>query len=251
MSSRVKTIEEIEAMRQGGKILAGILNDLKERVVAGMTGKDVDQWVEEQVQARGGEITYRTAEVNFPGAICISTNNEIVHGIPNHKPFKKGDIVSFDLVISYRGMKVDSAFTMAIGEKVDQKIERLLKITEQSLYDGISVVKPGVRLGDVGNRIEKTLLDGGLGVVRELVGHGIGHKMQESPEVPNYGIKGQGPILKSGDTIAIEPMATLGSENIVVASDGWTITTYDNSLAAHFEHTILVTDFGAEILTLN
>ena len=251
MSARIKTAEEIEIMRQAGKILASVLINLKKYVAVGMTGKDVDRWVEEQVVLRGGEITYRTDEVNFPGSICISVNNEIVHGIPNHRSFKDGDVVSFDLVIGYKGMKVDSAFTMLVGKRDDEDVKRLLKVTEQSLYDGISVVRAGVHLGDVGNRIEKTLLAGGLGVVRGLVGHGIGHKMQEPPEVPNYGKKGQGPVLKVGDTIAIEPMATLGREDIMVSRDGWTITALDNSLAAHFEHTVLVTESGAEILTLN
>lgn len=249
MQPRIKTEAEITAMRQGGKILAGILEDLKKQVQVGRTGLEIDSWVEEQIKARGAEVTYKTDEVNFPGSICISINDEIVHGIPSTYKFKAGDLVSFDLVITYKGMKVDSAFTMVVGEDLSGDKKRLLDITEKSLYAGIDAIKGSIHTGDIGFAIEQVLLSGGLGVVKDLVGHGVGHMMQQPPEVPNYGRKGSGVLLKPGDTIAIEPMATLGSPRIASGDDGWTILTYDGSLSAHFEHTILVTETGAEVLT--
>jgi methionyl aminopeptidase len=181
--------------------------------------------------------------------ICISTNDEIVHGVPTEYVFEKGDIVSFDLVISYKGMKTDAAFSMIIDEKPTGIKKHLLNVTERSLYAGIDAIKGPVYTGDIGAAVEKVLNDGKLGIIRDLVGHGVGLEMHMPPEVPNYGRKGTGVLLKPGDTIAIEPMATLGKERIVTDEDGWTIRSYDGSLAAHFEHTVLVTETGVEILT--
>lgn len=245
-----KTSQEIEAMRDGGKILASIFRDLKKYVQIGMSEIEVDAWVAKEIKARGAEATYLTSEVNFPNVICISTNDQIVHSIPSDYRFQKGDVVSFDLVITYKGMKTDSAFTMVLGEEPSGIKKHLLKYTERSLYAGIDSIKGPVRTGDVSAAIEKVLHEGKLGIIRELVGHGIGHKMQQPPEVPNYGRAGTGVLLQPGDTIAIEPMATLGGEAIKIEEDGWTISTKDGSLAAHFEHTVLITDSGAEILTL-
>ncbi|MFZ2125416.1 MAG: type I methionyl aminopeptidase [Candidatus Saccharimonadales bacterium] len=244
-----KTPAEIQAMREGGKILASILADLKKHVVVGMTEREADAWVESEIKARGAEVTYKTPEVNFPNAICVSTNDQLVHSIPTDYAFEKGDVVCFDLVITYKGMKTDSAFTMVVGEEPSGAKKHLLKFTERSLYAGIDAIKGPVRTGDIGAAVEKVLNEGRLGVVRDLVGHGIGQKMQQPPEVPNYGIKGTGALLMPGDTIAIEPMATLGGYAIKADDDGWTISTRDGSLAAHFEHTVLITEDGAEILT--
>jgi len=249
MQASVKTPAEIDAMREGGKILATIFDGLKKQVVVGMSEIEADAWVEAEIKALGATATYKTPEVEFPNVICISTNNEIVHGIPTDYRFEKGDVVSFDLVITYKGMKTDSAFTMIVGEDPKGVKKHLLNFTERSLYAGIDAIKGPVRTGDIGAAVEKVLNDGKLGIIRELVGHGIGHKMQQAPEVPNYGKKGTGVLLVSGDTIAIEPMATLGGEAIKTDSDGWTISTRDGSLAAHFEHTVLITENGAEILT--
>ena len=250
MQARIKTPIEIEAMREGGKILAKIFDDLKKRVVVGMSEIEVDDWVEKEILSHGAEVTYKTPEVNFPNAICISTNDQIVHSIPSEYRFEKGDVVSFDLVITYKGMKTDSAFTMVVGEEPKGAKKHLLSFTERSLYAGIDAIKGPVRVGDIGNAVEKVLNEGRLGIIRDLVGHGIGHKMQQPPEVPNYGRKGTGVLLVPGDTIAIEPMATLGGEAIKTEeNDGWTICTKDGSLAAHFEHTVLITENGAEILT--
>jgi len=244
-----KTPEQIQSMRDGGKILAEILAGLKKQVVVGATGLQMNDWVAGEIKKRGAVATYLTDEVNFPGVICISTNDEIVHGIPNDYKFEQGDVVSFDLVITYGDMKVDSAFTMVVGEEPSGAKKHLLNVTERSLYAGIDAITGPVRLGDIGAVIEKVLRDGKLGVIRELVGHGVGQKMQQPPEVPNYGKKGTGYLLSVGDTIAIEPMATLGGEAIKTDGDGWTIRTRDGSLVAHFEHTVLITADGVEILT--
>jgi len=249
MQARVKTAAEIQAMRECGKKLAIILSDLKKYVAVGMSGIEADAWVENKIKEMGAVATYKTPEVNFPNVICISVNNEIVHGIPTDYRFEKGDVVSFDLVITYKDMKTDSAFTMVVGEDPTGVKKHLLKYTERSLYAGIDAIKGPVHVGDIGAAVEKVLNDGKLGIIRDLVGHGIGHKMQQAPEVPNYGRKGSGVLLVPGDTIAIEPMATLGGEAIKDSDDGWTIETRDGSLAAHFEHTVLITEHGAEILT--
>lgn len=245
-----KTPQEIQAMRDGGRKLATILHDLKSYVQPGMTGRQVDAWVAAQIKKHGAIATYKTAEVNFPGVICISVNDEIVHGIPTDYAFQKGDIVSFDLVITYNNMKTDAAITMVVGEVPNSVIKHLLSTTERSLYAGIDAIKgAGTKTGDIGAAVEDVLKKGKLGIIRDLVGHGVGHDMHQEPEVPNYGRKGTGLTLQAGDTIAIEPMATLRGEKIIVDDDEWTIRTRDGSLAAHFEHTVLVTEDGVEILT--
>ncbi len=249
MSQPLKTVAEIEAMRQGGKLLATIYDGLKKQIVVGMSEIEVDAWVAQEIKALGAIATYKTSEVNFPNVICISTNDEIVHGIPTDYRFERGDIASFDLVITYKGMKTDGAFSMIVGENPTGAKKHLLSLTERSLYAGIDAIKGSTYTGDIGAAVEKVLREGKLGIIRELVGHGVGHEMHQAPEVPNWGQKKTGVLLVPGDTIAIEPMATLGGEKIKTDSDGWTIRTRDGSLAAHFEHTVLVTEDGVEILT--
>lgn len=249
MQTSVKTAEQIQAMREGGKILATIYDGLKKRVKAGVSELELDAWVEKEIVRLGAVATYKTSEVNFPNVICISTNDEIVHSIPTDYVLEAGDVVSFDLVITYKGMKTDSAFTMIVDEKPAGAKKHLVNFTERSLYAGIDAIKGSVYTGDIAAAIEKVLNEGKLGIVRELVGHGVGLEMHMPPEIPNYGKKGTGVLLKPGDTIAIEPMAMLGKERIKTDADGWTIRTADGSLAAHFEHTVLVTETGAEVLT--
>lgn len=249
MQSSVKTPDQIQAMREGGQILATIYRDLKAYVQAGMSELEIDAYVAKEIKRHGAIATYKTPEVNFPNVICISTNDEIVHSIPTEYVLEKGDVVSFDLVITYKGMKTDSAFTMVIDEQPSGVKKHLLNVTERSLYAGIDAIKGATYTGDISAAIERVLSDGKLGIIRELVGHGIGAEMHMPPDIPNYGRRGTGTLLKPGDTIAIEPMATLGKEKIKTDRDGWTIRTADGSLAAHFEHTILVTETGAEILT--
>lgn len=246
---KVKTAAEIQAMRDGGKILATIFKGLKEQVKPGVSELELDAWVDAEIKKHGAIATYKTSEVNFPAAICISTNEQIVHGIPTSYVLQAGDLVGFDLVITYKNMKTDSAFSMVVGDKPNGVQKHLLNATERSLYAGIDAIKGPVRIGDIGAAVEKVLKAGKLGIIRELVGHGVGHEMHEAPEIPNYGKKGSGGLLAVGDTIAIEPMATLGGERIIQDDDGWTINTRDGSLAAHFEHTVLITKDGVEILT--
>ncbi len=251
MSQPVKTAEQIQAMRDGGKILATVFADLKAYVQPGMSGKEIDTWVEKQVKKHGATPTYPEPVPNFPGSICISINDAIVHSVPTDDKLEAGDIVSFDMVITYKSMKTDSAFTMVVGEQPTGAIKHLLQTTERSLYAGIDAIKgEGTYTGDIGAAIEKVLQKGKLGIIRDLVGHGIGHEMHMPPEVPNYGKTGRGTLLRAGDTIAVEPMATLGGEKINSEHDDkWTISTRDGSMAAHFEHTVLITKTGAEILT--
>jgi len=249
MSQPAKTPAQIDAMREGGRLIATIFDGIKKIVHAGVSELEIDAWAAKEIKRLGAVATYKTDEVNFPGVICISTNDEIVHGIPTDYVFEAGDVVSFDLVITYKGMKTDAAFTMVVDEKPSGVKKHLINNTERSLYAGIDAIKGSVYTGDISAAIEKVLNDAKLGIVRDLVGHGVGQEMHMPPEIPNYGPKGSGVLLTPGDTIAIEPMAMLGKERITTDADGWTIRTRDGSLAAHFEHTVLITKDGAEILT--
>lgn len=246
-----KTPQQLAAMRQCGKMLATIYDELRARVVPGMSELDVNDYVAGRIKDFGAEATYLTDEVKFPGVICVSTNEQLVHSPPTDYVFEVGDVVSFDLVIAYQGMKTDSAFTMVVGEEPKGATKHLLRATEQSLYAGIDAIHgAGTRVGDISAAIEAVLAKAKLGIIRELVGHGVGLEMHMPPEVPNWGRRGSGPVLQAGDTIAIEPMAALGGEAIITEDDGWTISMKDGSLGAHFEHTVLVTEQGAEILTV-
>lgn len=245
----LKTPEQITAMREGGKIIARIFDDIRSFVVPGKSEKEIDAFVAGKITEYGAQATYKTDEVNFPGSVCISTNDEIVHGIPTDYKFRLGDIASFDLVITYKNMKTDAAFTMVVGQAPSGAVKHLLNATERSLYAGIDAIKGPVFTGDIAAAVESVLVKAKLGIIRDLVGHGVGLKMHMPPDIPNYGRKGTGVLLRPGETIAIEPMATLGSEMIVSLDDDWTIATRDGSLAAHFEHTVLITETGAEILT--
>jgi len=239
---------KLEAMREGGKILGRILVELRDYVEVGMNEKDIDKWVEEKILSYGAEVAYYEEDPGFPGAICISVNDELIHGVPEDNVLQDGDKVSFDLSIKYRGYYVDSAFSMVVG-KANAAVKHLLSVTENALWVGIKQVKVGAKLGDVGAAIEEVILKGKLGVIRNYVGHGIGEKIHMSPDVPNFGVRGQGYELAVGETIAIEPMTRLGKADTVVGEDGWTVFLRDGSIGAHFEHTILVTEDGCEILT--
>jgi methionyl aminopeptidase len=247
MYNKVKTQSEIEAIRKSGSILASVLNKIEEVVKPGMTGIEVDNLCKEMLKEQGGIPAFLGYQ-GFPNSICISVNDAVVHGIPSNTPFKSGDIVGFDFGVIYDGMITDAARTIIIGETTKQ-IKELVKATKLSLDKAINSVKDGCSIGDIASSAQEVLDRGGYGIVRDLVGHGVGHQVHEEPEVPNYGVKGTGPKLKTGMTIAIEPMATLGDWKVVMDPDGWTIRTRDGSLSAHFEDTILVTDDGAEILT--
>ncbi|MCL2869413.1 type I methionyl aminopeptidase [Candidatus Saccharibacteria bacterium] len=249
MQTGVKTPEQLQAMRQGGKIMAQIYKELRAYVKPGLNELDINAWVDRKIREYGATPTYKEPDVDFPGVICICVNDELVHSPPTDYDLETGDIVSFDLTITYKGMKTDSAFTMMVGEKPKGAAKHLLDVTEKSLYAGISVVKDGVTTGDIGAAVEKVLKAGKLGIIRNYCGHGIGKKMHMPPNITNYGTPGRGEILKSGDTICIEPMASLGKEANYITDDGWTVAMKDGSLCAHCEHTVLVTNNGYEILT--
>ncbi|HSX33882.1 MAG TPA: type I methionyl aminopeptidase [Candidatus Saccharimonadales bacterium] len=248
MMTTVKTAEEIEHLRKSGHILATVLELMRKKAKPGLTPQEMSLLAREELQRLGGEPVVEGYH-GYPDIICISVNEQVQHSIPNTRPFEPGDIVNFDLVVRYKGMVTDAGITVCVGGKSSPDDARLLKGTERALYDGLSVVKAGCRVGDISATIERTLRKYRLGIVRELVGHGVGYEMHEDPEIPNYGRAGTGPILKTGMTVAIEPIATLGDPAIYEARDGWTLLTVDGSRAAQFEHTVLVTPTGCEILT--
>ncbi len=245
--TRIKNAQEIEDIKISGQMLGKVLELVGKNVAPGITPVELATIARKEVKALGGIPTF-LGMYGFPDVICISVNDEIVHGIPKKKEIREGDIVSYDFGVTYNGMITDAARSTIAGTGTPQAT-RLLKGTLESLNAGIDVLKDGVRVGDISSAVEKVLNKYGFGIVRELVGHGVGHELHEDPNIPNYGPAGQGPILKAGMTIAIEPMTTLGSHNISTDSDGWTIRTEDGSLAAHFEDTILITEDSYEILT--
>jgi methionyl aminopeptidase len=246
-----KSDKDIQAMRESGKILASILELIRTTVRAGMTPKDMSALASSELKKYGAVPTFLGVHgfPPFPDVICISVNDQVQHCIPTDVPFENGDIVNFDFGVTYKGMITDAGITVCIGGNASKENQRLLDGTEQALYDGISVVKAGAKVGDISAAIEKTLKKYHLGIVRELVGHGVGYKLHEDPEIPNYGRAGTGPVLKAGMTIAIEPITTLGKPDIHEEKDGWTLRTWDGSWSAQFEHTVLVTKDSYEILT--
>lgn len=247
---RPKTDQEIELMRAGGQMLGQILNSLKEEVKPGVTPKQIAKIAARHIQEAGLQAVLLGYE-GYPDVICISINEAIVHGIPSKEPFKVGDVVKLDLTVAYKGYVVDSALTVICGEEPSGDKKRLLEGTKRSMETGIAAIKgDGTRVGDIAAAVEKVLNEYRLGIIRDLVGHGVGQSIHEPPNVPNYGVAGTGPILPAGTTICVEPMASLGDWHINVAKDNWTIVMRDGSLGAHFEHTVLITNDGAEILTL-
>ncbi len=248
MFTKVKTDAEIESMRIAGKMLAQTLQYVKANTKAGMSTKDLARLAAKEVKRLGGKPSFLGYE-GFPDVLCVSINDEVVHGIPSRrKILKDGDVVSIDFGVTINDMVTDGAITFSLGP-AEKEVEKLIKVTEQSLLAGIEMVRPGVRVGDIAHAIESVLEPYGFGIVRDLVGHGVGHELHEDPNIPNYGRAGSGPMLQKGMTIAIEPMATLGTHAVSIDNDHWTIRTADGSLAAHFEHTVLITDDGYEILT--
>lgn len=249
MFTKVKTLTEIEAMRVSGKMLATVLEYLRGVVEPGLSTKEVADLSARELKALGGKPAFLGYH-GFPDVICISVNDEVVHGIPRrNKIIEEGDLVGLDFGVSYQSMITDAAITIIAGKAIDQSHAKLLAVTRESLYAGIKQVKDGVQTEDIGSAIQPILEKQGYGIVRDLVGHGVGHHVHEDPNVPNYGKKGYGERLQAGMTIAIEPMATLGDYKVVMDPDHWTIRTTDGSLAAHFEHTVLITENGSEILT--
>ena len=246
----IKSEEEVKVMREAGRVVGQTLQILKEAVKPGLVVKELDKLVRKEYAKRGVIPTFLGyAEPPYPATVCVSVNEELVHGIPGSRVIKEGDIVSIDLGATYKGFVGDSALTFGVGE-VSKDAQRLIEVTEESLWRGIRAARAGERLGVISNTIGEYVESQGYGVVREFVGHGVGREMHEEPQVPNFGPADRGPILRKGMVLALEPMVTVGDWHTKKHDDGWTISTLDGSLCAHFEHTIAITDGEAEVLTL-
>ena len=243
----LKTEEEIEFMRAANRLVGMTLGELSHHIRPGVTTLQLDKIADEFIRDHGATPTF-LGYGGFPNSICTSVNENVVHGIPNNKPLLEGDVISVDCGTTLRGYCGDSAYTFCVGE-VDEKVKELLRVTKESLYKGIEQAQEGKRIGDIGFAIQSYCESKGYSVVRELVGHGIGRQMHEAPEVPNYGRRGTGPLIKNGMCIAIEPMINMGGKKVVFENDGWTVRTKDRKPAAHFEHTIAIRNGKADILS--
>ena len=246
---QLKSARELEAMAQGGRILAQTLAMLRAEVRPGVSTADLDRIAEEFIRGHEGAVPAFKGLYGFPGSVCISVNNEIVHGIPSKKRvLREGDIVTLDAGVRYAGFYTDSATTVPVGE-VDETTQRLLDVTRASLDAGITAARVGNHIGDIGAAVQAVVEAAGFSVVRDLVGHGIGVGPHEDPQVPNYGKPKRGPKLSVGLTIAIEPMVNVGAPGTRTMPDKWTVVTADGSRSAHFEHTVAVTEDGPRVLT--
>jgi methionyl aminopeptidase len=243
----LKTEREIEIVKRNGQILAKTLNLLEEKTRPGMKTKELDQLAEDFIKKQGAHPAFKGYR-GFPASICVSINEEVVHGIPGERVIEPGQIVSLDVGIFKDGYYADAAETYPVGE-VSEEAQRLIRITRQALEHAIGSLKAGRHLSDVSFAIQSFVEENGFSVVRDLVGHGIGKKMHEEPQIPNFGLPGQGVVLKKGMVLAIEPMVNAGTYEISTREDQWTIVTSDGALSAHFEHTVAVTENGAEVLT--
>jgi methionyl aminopeptidase len=247
----IKSAREIDAMRETARRLKRLMKDLKAYAVAGVTAKQIDTFAAQrckEYELKSGAYLYGHPSNRFPGYICVSINEVVVHGIPGPQRLEEGDIVSLDVAVSHKGYFADTCITLAIGE-VSEERRRLLEVCEAALYAGIAQARPGNRLTDISHAIQQHTEAHGMNVVRDFVGHGIGRSMHEPPQVYHYGPPGKGPLLRPGMVICIEPQITLGSPAIKFLSDGWTAVTVDGSLSAHFEHTVAITPDGPSILT--
>lgn len=243
-----RSAEELVRLRAANQLVARILDELRRLVVPGATTAQIDAEAERLVRAAGAQPAFKGYR-GFPATICASRNHEVVHGIPSAAPLVEGDILSIDMGVKLDGFYGDSAVTVGVGA-IGAEAQKLLEVTEASLYQGIDAVKPGARVSDIGQAVQAYVEAQGFTVVREFVGHGIGTKLHEEPQIPNYGPAGRGPRLAEGMVLAIEPMVNVGRPGVRVLSDGWTAVTVDGKLSAHFEHTVAVTADGVEILTL-
>lgn len=242
-----KTNEEIKIMREGGKILANIINMIGEKMKPGVSGNRIDKMAERIILKAGGKPAFKGYR-GYPATVCFSVDDVVVHGIPNDGPVEEGQIVGVDLGILYKGFYTDIARTFKIG-KVSEEVNNLLDVTKNALKSGINTCVAGNKIGDVSHTIQEIVEQNGYSVVRELVGHGIGRNIHESPEIPNYGESNTGPEIEIGMTMALEPMVNQGKFNVKIDNDQWTVRTMDGKLSAHFEHTIAATDDGPVILT--
>ena len=243
----IKSPSQLDKMRAAGRIVAEVLARMKEEIKPGATTAVLDQIAEKACVKAGAKPAFK-GYGGFPYAICASPNDRIVHGFPDDRPLEPGDILSIDFGVLYKGYYGDSAFTAPVGE-IDAGARELVAATEESLQKAIDQAVPGGRLSDVSHAVQSWVEPKGFSVVREFVGHGIGQRLHESPQIPNFGPPGQGPRLKPGMVLAIEPMINVGVPDVKILEDGWTAVTQDGKLSAHFEHTVAITDQGPEILT--
>lgn len=243
----VKSPQELELIEKACKIVSDTHKHLEKFIKPGISTKELDEIAEKFIREAGAIPSFKNYQ-GFPASICTSINEEVVHGIPSNRKLKNGDIISIDIGACYQGYHGDSAWTYAVGEISPEK-KILIEHTEKALYEGLKVIKDGARVGDIGHAISEYIKKFNFGIVRELVGHGVGKNLHELPDVPNYGRPGTGPVLKEGMVIAVEPMINFGSREIYMKEDGWTIVAADHSPSAHFEHTVLVTKNGVKILT--
>ncbi|HHT7143227.1 type I methionyl aminopeptidase [Bacillus anthracis] len=242
-----KTPREIEIMREAGRIVALTHQELKQHITPGITTKELDQIAEKTIQKYGATPSFKGYN-GFPGSICASVNEELVHGIPGKRKLKEGDIISIDIGAKYNGYHGDSAWTYPVGN-ISESVQKLLDVTEKSLYLGLEQVKPGERLSNISHAVQNHAEENGFSIVREYVGHGIGQDLHEDPQIPHYGPPNRGPRLKPGMVICVEPMVNQGRRYVKTLSDDWTVVTVDGKWCAHFEHTIALTEAGYEILT--
>ena len=243
----IKSDREIELLKIAGNIVYQTHQYLKPFIKEGITTLELDKLAEDFMRSKGATPSCKGYH-GFPATLCTSINDEVVHGIPSKRKLKNGDIITLDICACYKGYHGDSAWTYKVGE-VSSEVESLMKETEEALFAGLAQVKPGNRIGDISHAVEEVANKYNLGVVRELCGHGVGHNLHEEPDIPNYGNAGHGPLIKEGMVFAVEPMLNLGSREVCMLDDDWTIVTRDGSPSAHFEHTVLVTKDGYQILT--
>jgi methionyl aminopeptidase len=244
----LKDAEALAGMRESGRMAATVREKVAEAIAPGVTTKELGVYAYDLIREMGGESAF-LGYMGYPGEICVSVNEAVVHGIPDDRRIKAGDIVSLDIGVQYRGYIGDTATTVMVAVS-EPEILRLVKTTEKALLAGIAKAQAGGRLSDVSHAIEQTAIEEGFAVVRDFVGHGIGRKMHEEPQVPNFGAPGKGPRLKEGMTLALEPMLNMGGPGVEVQADGWTVLTKDRKPSAHFEHSIAVTNGEARILTV-
>lgn len=244
---KIKSLHEIEKMKAAGRIVAEVFEIIKPNIVPGITTMELDKIAAEHIKKSGAVCSFYNYN-GYPGHVCISVNDEIIHGIPGKRMLKSGDIVSVDVGACVEGYHGDAARTFAVGD-VSSEAKKLIDVTKESFFAGIEFAKPGFRIGDISSNVQAFVENNGFSVVRDYVGHGIGSALHEDPEVPNFGTAGRGPRLVPGMTIAVEPMVNIGTYKVNTLSDDWTVVTADGKYSAHYENTILITNDGAEILT--
>lgn len=243
----LKSPQEIEIMARAGQIVAEVMRSLKEVIIIGATTREIEQFADNRIRSLGGKSAFRGYR-GYPSSICASINEEVVHGIPSSRKLKEGDIISIDLGVLFEGFFGDAAYTFPVG-RIDEEAALLMKVTEEALYCGIEKAVVGNRVNDISHAIQQCAEQHGFSVVKSFVGHGIGRQLHEEPQVPNFGIPGQGPRLRQGMTLAIEPMINAGTFEVKVLDDGWTAVTADGKRSAHFEHTVVIMPDRARILT--